>query len=169
MLELKKLDLSSKKSLYLSKYRDFLELPIHFSFYMAPLIKESKWSILNVNENLSASALVNFFTKIESKTLKELMRDNNQFAEYELSKKVNPSPCFEDLLETLKKQNIDINNLYRIKYDKTKRLWGIFENSVFYILIWDEYHALYPTRNVYALCPELGCLACAPHLQNLKR
>lgn len=147
--KLRPLNLSAKPSKYTEVYRDFAHLPIVFSFYLSDIFKTNKWSIVKINKNITASDIFLFFDKVEQKSLAQLISDK-EFLRYSIANK-NNNNCFQLLIEKLREQKIDVENMHRLNFDDKSRIWGVFENSIFYVLFWDENHVFYPVGNYIAM------------------
>jgi len=113
---------------------------ISWCFSRMDVGEEARWSVKKVDLNYFWESMFEKIKNYESQTIAELnmLQHNRNMPITGL--------CREAQNRLIELKQDDIDEIYHIEFDGMKRLWGIFDGSIFRIVWWDPDHEICPSR-----------------------
>jgi hypothetical protein len=121
--------------------------PLIFRFRHAGKFYDTRWSF----EKIEMKKLVEALTIFENRTIEEVFSSigNNMVGTAKTYSIDNPNCKHQSelrkVIEVLGENTMSIE-LSRLHVSSIERLWGLREDNIFYIFLWDPKHEIYPTK-----------------------
>jgi len=156
---------SREKSKIQNLYKDVENDKLIISYSMTHQFADFVWSADLIENNRLLHDKISKFENLTIGELADNTKDGEQaLANYDLAKSRNRSKCFCNLMQRIDKL-YQSSVLHRLVLGKKERLWGVMMGDTFEVILYDEFHLIYPLPNyMQDICKKQICGICPNNL-----